>query len=94
MASRTSASVMLKKPAPRAAKNRKTTPIDGTARPALVTLMTRKSPRLLWPAEVPMGSAIAVAIADGDERDEQVLAQQRQQLAAANLRARRAPRSW
>ena len=62
MASRTRASVMLKKPAPRAAKNRKTTPIDGTARPALVTLTTRNEPRRLWPSHSPIGSAIAVAI--------------------------------
>ena len=63
MASRTRASVMLKKPAPSAAKNRKTTPIEGTARPALVTLTTRNEPRLLWPEpQSRCGSAITVAI--------------------------------
>jgi hypothetical protein len=53
---------MLKKPAPRAAKKRNTTPIDGMARPVLVTDTTRNEPRRLWPSHNPSGSAIAAAI--------------------------------
>ena len=63
MASRTRASVTLKKPAPRAAKNRTTSADRRDGAPALVTLTTRNEPApAVARARAPSGSAIAVAI--------------------------------
>ena len=58
---------MSKKPAPKAAKKRKTTPIEGMARPALVTLTTRNEPRRLYVAHV---AAFAIVAQTGEPSTE------------------------
>ena len=54
---------MFQKPAPRIAKNRKTMPIEGTARPMFDTEMARNAARPVWPSQTPSGSATRMASA-------------------------------
>ena len=72
------------KPVPSSSTTSTSRPIDGIARAALLSPMTRKPPRPVWPMRTPSGTATIAPMTHGDDGVLEVL---EQQLAGAALAA-------
>ena len=79
--------MMFRKPAPSTAKNRKTRPIDGTARPTFATVTATNEPRRVWPSHSPTGRPDDDRHGDRGARELELLDRERDELAAADLGA-------